>query len=204
MKRILTILTLAAVIAGCSTDKSTNPTIVPNADYPTAIGTQWVYERVNETWDIIDTFTINIERDSITLDNVKIHIATAYASGGRIQTRWLRMHEDTLEWSIPHVAGKYLLDRYMLPLRIGDRWQVLPMLTGSDSMFVLDRDMVTVPFGTFNQAYLLSRRMTSEPSGSIIYQVEQHFVPGYGMVRMVINDMDSEETWELLRFHSPK
>lgn len=204
MKRVLVILALAALIAGCSTDKSTNPTIVPNADYPTAIGTQWVYERVNETWELLDTFTITIERDSIAPDNAHIYIAPVLRNGDLIQTRRLRVQADTLEWVISHLAGWYLLDRYVVPFEIGDRWRVLDAYHAFDSMYVLDRDMVTVPFGTFTQAFVLSRRMTDESSGEIIYQVEQHFVPGYGMVRMVVNDMDSEETWELLRFHSPK
>lgn len=204
MKRILIVLTLAAVVAGCSTDKSTNPTIVPDAAYPTAIGTQWVYERVNETWELLDTFTITIERDSIASDDAKIYIASMLRNGDRVQTRWLRIQGDTLEWLVPHVVGKYRIERYVLPLSLGARWQVVPMYIGVDSMYVVDRDLVTVPLGTFNQAYVLSRYITDTTSGTVLYTEEQHFVPGYGMVRRVVNDMDSEETWELLRFHSPK
>lgn len=192
------------IIAGCSTDKSANPTVQPDAAYPSAIGTQWVYSRVNEVWDIRDTFTITIESDSIAPDGARILIAPVERGGSIIQTRRLRIMGDTVEWYTSHFTGWYLLERYVLPMQLGDKWKMLDAYQATDSMYVLDRDQVTVPFGRFPKAFVLSRRMTNMAGDSVLYQDDQYFVPGYGMVKSRQDDTQSEDLWELIDFETPQ
>ncbi|MBD3401457.1 hypothetical protein GF420_01070, partial [candidate division GN15 bacterium] len=201
-----TLIPVAAVVVlaiACGTEKTSGPTTLDNTAYPSTIGTEWVYERINQEWNMQDTLTITLERDSIAPDGVRIGIASFEVNGVRRQTRFLRIAGDTIEWYV-HALGQsgfYLLERYILPMEPGDKWKMLDAFRAYDTMYVLDRNAVSVPFGTFSRTYHLNRLMTDSATGAIQLDDEQYYAPGYGIVKRRTDDMQSEDLWELIDFN---
>jgi hypothetical protein len=199
-------LGIVLLAIACGTEKTSGPTTLDNTAYPSTIGTEWVYERINEYWDIHDTIAIALERDSVAPDGAWIGVASFKINGLDRQRRYLRIQSDTIEWYV-HALGQsgfYLLERYILPMEPGDKWKMLDAYRAYDTMYVLDRNAVSVPFGTFSRTYHLNRLMTDSATGAIQLDDEQYFAPGYGIVKRRTNDTQSEDIWELIDFTTPE
>jgi hypothetical protein len=170
------------------TSKSAEPVIVENDDYPSVVGSRFVYEvrtggaypepPDTSEWVICDSW---VDSSGARI----VFFALSADDSGKIGSYRARFSEDTVD--IFHGLNPTAMPnfRYLFPLQIGTCWE-LPA-TG-DSVYVTERDIVRTPAGEFRKAFRLYYRVVTFID---VLHFEYWYVPGYGNVQeRVWTDME--------------
>ena len=199
---ILSILFVTSVLDLSCKHNATEPAPdKPIAIFPNAVGNFWVYSELSQGSTQPETVTVRIVGDTIILGNIPVKIwLTTYDA--HIETTFVKGSSDTIEL-IPKsfVNRNWGWDRYVFPLEVGRIWQGR-YLPPYDTCSVVEVDTVSVPAGTFSNAYLIEE--TCLYPNTYLW-VSTWMVPKVGITRQHSVGIDLgfqyDFTWELLRYN---
>ncbi|MBD3401456.1 hypothetical protein GF420_01065 [candidate division GN15 bacterium] len=203
MRSATVLLGIVLLAIACGTEKSVGPSQSdPTADYPSAVGSEWIYERYDSSSGTTDTLAVRLT-SFLQINDGLARAELQYLNSACIVSRYLYFRGDTVSLHVGASTRSQVFQSYVFPLEPGNAWQVY---FPHDSARVVARDMATVPAGTFRKVYVIRRMYTFFDS---IYFDTIWFVPGVGIVqRHVIDDQYSQgiqgSFWRLLSYRIPE
>ena len=133
-------------------------TIIDNGDsiiieyFPNEFGNKWVYAFYDSMLDETDTLRVTILNPFDTYDSTSYNY-WQYALSSKIDTVRVKVVGDTA-WIYPSFEDWFLF-KFVFPLFVGSSWEY----SGYYDIYVVqDKSDLTVPAGTFDEAYLIFRR----------------------------------------------
>lgn len=200
----LLLLTLLTVTLSNCTDKSVEPIVIGEGTYPTAIGTQWIYERIDSVRTVTDTVTITLVSQQALPDGRTAHIAR-YKTSDTLRYDTLFFEGDTATVRSGNGYTSWTTERYLFPLEIGRGWTASFQY---DSVWVREKNLASTPAGQFYKAYRLERIVFFL---NYIHYDEIWFAPGYGVVKKnLVRDFldpypaEQHDIWTLIDYTLPE
>lgn len=206
MRRIVLALlvTLLAVTLFNCTDKSVQPRVIGEGTYPTAVGTQWLYERYDSVRTVTDTITITIVSQQ-TLDDGRTAHVTRYKTEDTLRYDTLFLENDSATVKIGNGSVSWVTERYLFPLEVGRAWTVSFQY---DSLWVREKNLIATPAGEFPKAYRLERTIFFL---NYFHNDEIWFAPGYGVVQQRLRrdffdpgPAEKNDVWTLIDYTLPE
>jgi hypothetical protein len=168
--------------------------------YPIGVGCSWVYS-VRDSFGLnsIDTVTIEVLSEE-TLPNGKSTTLQRYSSHSRLRYQFNYTEQVIIDHdTIRTLDGGSPKSLFVVPFSVGKGWRG-PRRFGLDTSLVTAQGTVTVPSGTFSDAYYIKRSYQDVDSQ---YFENSWFVPKLGWVRILQASNGTIMTyyvWELISF----
>ena len=132
MKYSFIVILAIVLLSSCRKDDTDSPlTPMLSSDFPSTIGSQWVYKRTDSTTNVVDTFTVKIVGQT-TMPNGQIAKLWEYTYATRVDTNYYVIVGDTLK------QYNYFLSNLNYP----NNTIIFPFIVGSFYRFNLSFDSV--------------------------------------------------------------
>jgi hypothetical protein len=186
------------VVFGCS--DSQVPASVE--DFPSYVGSRWVYAAYDSTTGTPDTVTVEVkEEKTVSIAGKAQHASVWLLTSSRGEDwRYVTTHGDTVRiWGGDEHGIQYLEFLYVFPLVVGRKWQA-PLCNEAE---IVEQMPVNLPGDKIGQGYLV------ESQGGCLndYVLENRvFVPDVGLTSAhwtCFGFCWTNETWTLLDFDLP-
>lgn len=186
-KLFIPILLFIGILLMSSSCKKT-PLIQYNKEFPNTIGTWWKYKVFDSVTSTLDTVTIKIVGNS-KLDNgtpVRIWQINSLTSLKPVDTNYIYSGSDGIKFYYNKTSQSFF-KAYNFPLEVGKYWIGTQI---NDTSKVIGKANITVGAGTFNDNYIIERRVRYIPNGSL-YEKE-YFLPSVGLITRVNEQIGGE------------
>jgi hypothetical protein len=139
-------IVLLILNVSCKNSATSTTTAIP-ADFPNNIGNKWVYSFYDSLSNKSDYLTITIVGQ--TAD--KSAAIWQFKYPDRIDTQYVSASHDTIQFN-PYISSSWFSynNKIPFPLQVGNGWRGN---YANDSTYVAEINSITVPAGTFTNAY---------------------------------------------------
>ncbi len=194
--RLMLIVLIPLLFAACeNSTENKNPLPVNSDVFPNNVGDKWVYTVYDSLSNSYDTLTVDIV--GTTTGHNKTLKIWLYRSHIYNDSMFVNVSNDTVYFYQDSYAN--LTDHeFVFPLSVNKYWYNTDLQ--SDSTIVKDKEAVTIPFGSYPDAYKLERRWGSF---NVYGYSETWFVNNVGIVKMyrrILGFDNIKEIWELINF----
>jgi hypothetical protein len=169
----------------------------PRQFYPTAIGTEWVYDAGGV--ELVERIAAHEEFNG----ELCLRVETV-VNGNAVAHEHLAVRRDGVyRVGIAGTPVEPPLCFLKYTVRIGDHWDVKSKVNETEisGRFTLNRQQLTVPAGEFNA---VAARGSDFKSGETTLNFTYYFVGGIGKVKQVISANGQEAAMVLKEFRQPK
>lgn len=197
-KLIIPFLLIIYLLSASSSCKKTPP-IEFNKEFPNSIGTWWKYKVYDSVTNTIDTITIKIVGNSRLNNgtNVKIWQINSLNSYKPVDTNYVYSGSDGIKMYYNKTLQSFY-KAYKFPLEVGNYWIGTQP---KDTSKVIGESNISVISGTFNDTYVIERKIQYIPNG-FLYEKE-YFLPNVGVITRVHELLSAEyysQYWELVAY----
>jgi hypothetical protein len=203
LKYLFNLLFLALILVGCSKDNQN----VPTNGFPNQIGDKWVYRLTESYSDTLVQVEIVGQGTLPNGVNAKIWKYT-YQNLFRnyVDTFWVsNINDDVRIYYKPcFTCTEPMPDEklhYIFPLSVGNSWYTIAAY--GDTTKVIDKESISVPAGTFNNVFRLSKVQgyvnNSWTNDTIFFQ------ENVGIVKLIqheanLGPVPGDGVWELISY----